>query len=105
MKVLDLVRYDPDRGCFVLKDNNPPRALNPWEELAQVDRPSIFLKDPYFRAKVAKGTVTSEEGLGYKQFGTYTRAGERIPNKYERSPEDAPPQAPRATDRTTDKDV
>ena len=103
MKVLDLVRYDPDRGCFVLKDNNPPRALNPWEELAQVDRPSIFLKDPYFRAKVAKGTVASEEGLGYKQFGTYTKA--RQPNKHERSPRDAKSKTSRATDRTTDQDV
>lgn len=103
MKVLDLVRYDPDRGCFVLKDNNPPRALNPWEELAQVDRPSIFLKDPYFRAKVAKGTVASEEGLGYKQFGTYTKA--RQPNKHERSPRDAESKTSRATDRTTDQDV
>ena len=104
VKVLDLVRYDPDKGCFVLKDNNPPRALNPWEELAQVDRPSIFLKDVYFRAK-GSGTIASEKGLVYKQFGTYTRAGERIPNKYERSPEDATPQTPRATDRTTGKDV
>ena len=102
MKVLDLVRYDPDRGCFVLKDNTPPRALNPWEELAQVDRPSIFLKDVYFRAKGA-GTLESEKGLGYKQFGTYTKA--RQPNKYERSPEDATSQAPRATNRKTNKDV
>jgi hypothetical protein len=70
------------------------KALNPWEELTQIDRPSIFLLDQYFRAKVAKGTVTNEEGLGYKQFGTYTRAKERIPNKHERSPEDATPKAP-----------
>jgi hypothetical protein len=91
MKVIDLVRYDPDKGCFVLKDNTPPRALNPWEELAQVDRPSIFLTDVYFRAK-GSGTIASEEGLGYKQFGTYTKA--RQPNKYEKSPEDATPKAP-----------
>jgi hypothetical protein len=102
MKVLDLVRYDPDKGCFVLKDNNPPRALNPWEELAQVDRPSIFLKDVYFRAKGA-GTIASETGLGYKQFGTYTKA--RQPNKHEGSPKDAKTKAPRATDRTPDQDV
>ena len=74
--------------------NEPTKALDPWEELAQVDRPSIFLKDPYFRAK-GLGTIKSEEGLGYKQFGTYTRAKERIPNKHEKSPEDATPQAPR----------
>lgn len=75
--------------------NEPTKALNPWEELAQVDRPSIFLADPYFRAKQSTGTVKSEEGLGYKQFGTYTRAKERIPNKHEKSPEDATPKAPR----------
>jgi hypothetical protein len=102
MKVMDLVKYDPEQGCFVMKDNTPPRVLNPWEELAQVDRPSIFLKDVYFRAKGA-GTLESEKGLGYKQFGTYTKA--RQPNKYERSPEDATPQAPRATNRKTSKDV
>jgi hypothetical protein len=91
MKVLDLVRYDPDKGCFVLKDNTPPLSPFRWKE---DPRPSIFLLDQYFRAKVAKGTVTNEEGLGYKQFGTYTRAKERIPNKHERSPEDATPQTP-----------
>ena len=74
--------------------NEPTKALDPWEELAQVDRPSIFLKDPYFRAK-GLGTIKSEEGLGYKQFGTYTRAKERIPNKHEKSPEDATTKAPR----------
>lgn len=105
MKVSDLVRYDPEKGCFVMKDNTPPKVLNPWEELAQVDRPSIFLLDPYFRAKLAKGTVKDEEGLGYKQFGTYTRAKERIPNKHEKSPEDATPQAPRATKAPVRKDV
>jgi hypothetical protein len=100
MKVSDLVRYDPNRECFVLRNNNPP-PLSPfrWKEDL---RPSIFLRDAYFRTK-GSGTIASEEGLGYKQFGTYTKA--RQPNKYERSPEDATLQAPRATDRTTDQDV
>ena len=100
MKVLDLVRYDPNRECFVLRNNNPP-PLSPfrWKE---DPRPSIFLRDAYFRTK-GSGTIASEEGLGYKQFGTYTKA--RQPNKYERSPEDATPQAPRATDRKTNKNV
>ena len=71
------------------------KVLNPWEELAQVDRPSIFLKDPYFRAKTATGTVKSEEGLGYKQFGTYTRAKQRVPNKHEGVLEHAKTKAPR----------
>jgi hypothetical protein len=91
MKVLDLVRYDPIRECFVLKSGNAPRVLNPWDELRLVDRPSIFLKDPYFRVK-GSGTIASEKELGYKQFGTYTKA--RQPNKYERSPDDATPKAP-----------
>jgi hypothetical protein len=82
MKILDLIRYDPERGGFVLKSSNPPRVLDPWEELARVDRPSIFLRDPYFRAKNA-GTIESTKGLDYKQFGTYTRAKERQPNKHE----------------------
>jgi len=101
MKVLDLIRYDPIRECFVLKGGTP-HVLNPWDELRLVDRPSIFLKDPYFRTK-GMGTIASEKELGYKLFGTYSQA--RQPNKHERSPEDATPQAPRATDRKTDKDV
>ena len=89
MKVSDLVRYDPDRECFVLRNNNPP-PLSPfrWRE---DPRPSIFLRDAYFRAK-GSGTIASEKGLGYKQFGTYSKA--RQPNKYERSPEDATLQTP-----------
>ena len=100
MKVSDLVRYDPDRECFVLRNNNPP-PLSPfrWKE---DPRPSIFLRDAYFRTK-GSGTLASEEGLGYKQLGTYTKA--RQPNKHERSPEDAPPKAPRAIDRQTDTNV
>ena len=70
-------------------------ALNPWEELAQVDRPSIFLKDPHFRAKTSTGTIKSEDGLGYKQFGTFTRAKERQPNKHEGVIEHAKTKAPR----------
>lgn len=71
-------------------------ALDPWEELATVDRPSIFLRDPHFRAKQSTGTVKNEEGLGYKQFGTYTRAVEKQPNKHEGELEHAKTKAPRA---------
>jgi len=59
------------------------KALSPWEELAQVDRPSIFMKDPYFRARNPSNQIKSKEDLGYKQFGTFTRAKERQPNKHE----------------------
>jgi hypothetical protein len=59
------------------------KTLNPWEELAQVDRPSIFMKDAYFRAKIPSNQIKNEEGLGYKQFGTFARAKERQPNKHE----------------------
>jgi hypothetical protein len=71
------------------------KALDPWEELAQVQRPSIFAKDPYFKAKQSTGTIKSEEGLGYKQFGTYTRAQKRQPNKHEGELEHAKAKAPR----------
>ena len=71
------------------------RVLNAWEELAQVDRPSIFLKDPHFRAKQSTGTIKNEEELGYKQFGTFTRAVEKQPNKHEGVLENAKTKAPR----------
>ena len=76
------------------------KVLNPWEELAQVQRPSIFMSDPYFRAK---GLIKSEDGLGYKQFGVYAPAKERQPNKHEGVLLDAPPKAtrpPKGTIRT-----
>ena len=72
-----------------------PKVLNPWEELAQVDRPSIFMKDPYFRAKNPSNQIKNEEGLGYKQFGTFARAKERQPNKHEGVLEHAKTKTPR----------
>ena len=71
------------------------KALNPWEELAQVDRPSIFMSDPYFRAKNPSNQIKKVEDLGYKQFGVFTRAKERQPNKHEGVPADAKTKAPR----------
>jgi len=53
MEIIDthkLLRYDIERNCFVMRELTPKRALDPWDELAQVKRPSIFLKDPKFRA-------------------------------------------------------
>ena len=70
-------------------------ALNPWDELRLVDRPSIFFKDPYFRVKNPSNQVKSKEDLGYKQFGTFTRAKERQPNKHEGVLEHAKTKAPR----------
>jgi hypothetical protein len=71
------------------------KVLNAWEELAQVDRPSIFMADPYFRAKNPSNQIKNEEGLGYKQFGTFARAKERQPNKHEGVLTDAKTKAPR----------
>jgi len=71
------------------------KALNPWDELRLVDRPSIFLSDPYFRAKNPSNQIKSTEDLGYKQFGTFTRAKERQPNKHEGVLEHAKTKAPR----------
>ena len=71
------------------------KVLNPWEELAQVQRPSIFMSDPYFRAKNPSSQIKKEEDLGYKQFGVFTRAKERQPNKHEGVLLDAKTKAPR----------
>lgn len=71
------------------------KVLNPWEELAQVDRPSIFLKDVYFRAKNPSNQIKSKEDLGYKQFGAFARVNERQPNKHEGVLEHAKTKAPR----------
>ena len=72
-----------------------PKVLNPWEELAQVARPSIFMQDQYFRAKNPSNQIKKEEDLGYKQFGIFTRAKERQPNKHEGILEHAKTKAPR----------
>ena len=40
-----------------------PKVLNPWEELAQVKRPSIFMADAQFRAKNPSNQIKNEEGL------------------------------------------
>jgi len=70
-------------------------VLNPWQELAQVDRPSIFLTDAYFRARNPSNQIKKVEDLGYKQFGTFARAKERQPNKHEGVLTDAKTKAPR----------
>jgi hypothetical protein len=104
MKVLDLVKYDPEKGCFVLKDNRPTPPLSPfrWRE---APRPSIFMEDARFRARTSTGVIESEEGLGYKQFGIYTRAKERQPNKHEGALEHATAKATRATTGKTNPNV
>jgi hypothetical protein len=104
MKVMDLVRYDHALGQFVLKNTMPTPPLSPfrWKEDL---RPSIFMEDVRFRAKIATGTITDDEGLGYKQFGVYTRAKERQPNKHEGALEHATAKATRATDRKTNPNV
>lgn len=71
------------------------KVLNPWEELAQVQRPSIFMSDPYFRAKNPSNQIKSEVDLGYKQFGIFTRAKEPQPNKHEKGLTSAKTKAPR----------
>ena len=74
---------------------NKPKVLNPWEELAQVARPSIFMQDQYFRAKNPSNQIKTKEDLGYKQFGVFARANERQPNKHEGLIENAKTKAPR----------
>jgi hypothetical protein len=55
--------------------------MNPflWKENKT---PTIFALDPHFRSKRKAGLLDDTEGLGYKQFGTYTRAVAPEPNKH-----------------------
>jgi hypothetical protein len=55
--------------------------MNPflWKENKT---PTIFALDPHFRSKRKAGLLDDTDGLGYKQFGTYTRAVTPNPNKY-----------------------
>jgi hypothetical protein len=50
-----------------------------WQE---EKRPSIFALDPHFRNRYKAGLIDDTGGLGYKQFGTYSRA-KYTPNKHE----------------------
>ena len=71
------------------------KILNPWEELAQVQRPSIFMSDPYFKARNPSSPIKKEEDLGYKQFGVDAPAKEPQPNKHEKGLTSAKTKAPR----------
>ena len=44
--------------------------------------PTIFALDPHFKSKQKAGLLENEEGLGYKQFGTFSRAATPTPNKH-----------------------
>jgi hypothetical protein len=63
------------------------------------------MEDARFRARTSTGVIESEEGLGYKQFGIYTRAKERQPNKHEGVLEHATAKATRTTGAKIHKDV
>lgn len=64
MKVLDLIRYDPDRNCFVLKGPMKKRTCNCHPDSpfhwAEHQRDSIFMADHTFRAKGADGKSGSQ---------------------------------------------
>ena len=64
MKVLDLIRYDPDRNCFVLKGPMKTRTCNCHSDSpfhwADHKRDSIFMQDYTFRAKGADGKSGSQ---------------------------------------------
>lgn len=69
MNVLDLVRYDHDRNCFVLKGSMKhtkckchPDSPFHW---ADNKRDSIFMADHVFRAKGAEGKSTSQLATEY----------------------------------------
>jgi len=84
MQVCDLICYDTELNCFVLKGDMKKQTCNCHPDSpfhwAHNKRPSIFMQDPVFRAK---GVVASTD---YKMFGIYLRANPHIkpsPNKHE----------------------
>jgi hypothetical protein len=44
--------------------------------------PTVFATDPHFRSKQKAGLLEDAGGLGYKQFGTFSRAAVPSPNKH-----------------------
>lgn len=67
--IMDMIKYDPLKGCFVMKPDKPRPPLSPFR-WAEEDRPSIFAADPHFRSRYKAGLIDDDEGLKYKQFGT-----------------------------------
>jgi hypothetical protein len=63
------------------------------------------MHDVRFRAKQPSGTLSSEEGLGYRQFGTFSRAVEPLPNKHAGTLKHATTKTTRAIDRKTGTNV
>ena len=81
MQVMDLIKYDPNKGCFVLRPEKKPMPLSPfqWKE---DPRPSIFVQDAYFRSRYKAGLIDDSAGLKYKQFGSGTKFNKPIGNKH-----------------------
>lgn len=67
--IMDMIKYDPLKGCFVMKPDTPRPPLSPfrWRE---DPRPSIFATDPHFKSRHKAGLIDDNGGLKYKQFGT-----------------------------------
>jgi hypothetical protein len=66
---MDMIKYDPLKGCFVMKPDTPRPPLSPFR-WAEEDRLSIFATDPHFRSRHKAGLIDDNDGLKYKQFGT-----------------------------------
>jgi len=81
IQVMDLIKYDPIKGYFVLKSDKPTAPVSPflWKENK---RPSIFAKDPQFTSKYKAGFVAAEVGTNYRQFGTRQVFNKPIDNKH-----------------------
>jgi hypothetical protein len=79
--IMDLIKYDPIKGCFVLRPEKKPEPLSPflWKERAT---PSIFANDPRFTSKYKAGFVAADVGTNYKQFGTRKVFNKPVDNKH-----------------------
>lgn len=79
IQVMDMIKYDPLKGCFVMKPDTPEQSVSPfrWHEET---RPSIFAQDPHFKSRHKAGLLDDNDGLKYKQFGTKHLSAEPLTN-------------------------
>lgn len=67
--IMDMIKYDPLKGCFVMKPDTPKQSVSPFRWYEET-RPSIFAQDPHFKSRHKAGLLDDNDGLKYKQFGT-----------------------------------
>ena len=84
--IMDMIKYDPLKGCFVMKPDTPRPPVSPFRWYEE-DRPSIFATDAHFRSRYKAGLLDDDGGLKYRQFGTRHTSEKPLANVYVESAE------------------